>query len=1020
MKSIKTIHIVVGFAIMAGSLFAANVDIDTLCPPRPETSAVFSGHYPRAVRSYREAASMACAYMTSLPAMKTLVDTGVPEQRYQHNAYVSKTHAAHIEAMLDWGANEPSNRETGLRFARASADYLLTQLEPSDAVLAHWPPTYGRIPLEYDPAIDGPSKPSMIGNEPEGAVKYRGQVMLIYPASVGSAFVAMYGATREGKYLAAAQGIAETYLRIRRSDNSWPLKVWLATGEEIGENTLVPTSVLGFFEDLYVATEESKWRVAADETFDWIVKHPLTDWNWDGQFEDIVPQSPYQNPTEHGACDVLMYILKRYPGDAQWLATARELLEFCEKRFVCWETPSNHPNWPTPSVLEQYSCFMPIDASAAKMIRAYMALYAATGDEVDLAKAQALANTITRVQKPSGRIPTFWEGTVTDSGVSSPTYDWLNCMQASVQALLLVPDEPSRDVMHCYVTLGGNGDYTLENPGGDLIHAAATVAVVSGDIIHVAAGTYETTDCIQLQPGVKLIGAGSDQTHIRRKVSGNNDRVIYVYGSGTEIRDLKVSGGYTIYQGGGICGADYAAFLVSNCVVENCSAKYQGGGVFRGTLRDCVVRHCNVFGQGYEGDGENRKYYYPPSAFEPTGGGVFGGTYYNCTIVSNSAVYGGGGIGGSGGSPEYAKIGQKNLLDSFVAHAYGCTIAENTSEHGAGCFGGFMGSVYLEDCSVVSNLAAGTSASVGGGVYCGILSNCFVMANGAACAGGGLRGCCAVDCEIVGNELVGYQNESAGGAGASVSSLLRCRVLENRSGMTFYGAGCRDCYATNCLVAGNSGQYGGAGFGGAFSCCTISNNTAVRPGAACYNSHTYNCVILDNRGSAFGVVVRGCHQGDLVYGNTCAERGVFCCEQGGTDLVAINCTIVSNHCTTGGDIGFASGCMTNCVVIGHAASDVRSVRAVVNSLFQSCDPSDASIQGAENCKINVNPEFESRIQPGEFPFRLTRNSPARNAALKFDWMDDAVDIAGNPRISQGVPDMGAFEFLPGGLILLVE
>jgi len=91
--------------------------------------------------------------------------------------------------------------------------------------------TGNRHRLEFDPKTDGPyKKPSMIGNEPEGAVKYRGEVMLVYPADVGRAFLAYYGVTGDARFLAAAKGIGETYLKTRRSDGSWPLKMKLATG----------------------------------------------------------------------------------------------------------------------------------------------------------------------------------------------------------------------------------------------------------------------------------------------------------------------------------------------------------------------------------------------------------------------------------------------------------------------------------------------------------------------------------------------------------------------------------------------------------------------------------------------------------------------------------------------------------------------------------------------------------------------------------------------------------------------
>lgn len=425
----------VSFACLTAAAELSEAEVDKLCPPRGETAAEFKeGTYPPAARPYREAALKAFAYMTSLPAMRTLVEKGEPEQTYQHNAYVSKTHAAHIDLMLKWAKREPARRKEALSFAKASAEYLLTQLEPKNAPLAWWPPTYGRKPLRCD-AADG-NRAAMVGNEPEGAVKYRGEVMLLYPADVGTAFVAYYRETHDRRFLDAAKGIGKTYLKTRRPDGSWPLKMRLATGEAIGENTLVPTKPMAFFRALFEVTKDRQWANASDKCFAWLEAHPLTDWNWDGQFEDIQPCPPYANPTKHNAVDTMFEILRRFPKDKARIEQCRRILRFCEKRFVCWEKPANKPLWDTPSVLEQYSCFVPIDASAAKMIRAYLALWRATGDAELLAKARALGDTITRVQTPEGRIPTFW----THGELSTPLYDWLNCMGYSAAALLELAD----------------------------------------------------------------------------------------------------------------------------------------------------------------------------------------------------------------------------------------------------------------------------------------------------------------------------------------------------------------------------------------------------------------------------------------------------------------------------------------------------------------------------------------------------------------------------------------------------
>ena len=423
---------------LAGSAALTEDEVDRLCPPRPETASAFrEGAYPPASRSYRAAALKVFAYMTSLRAMRNLVEAGEPDQAYQHNAYVSKTHAAHIHAMLAYARLDPARRADAMRFASASAEYLLSQLEPVEAPLAWWPPTYGREPLRCDSGT--PSRPAMVGNDPEGAVKYRGEVMLLYPADVGTAFVEYYRETKDRRFLDAAVGIGETYLKTRRVDGSWPLKMKLATGETVCENPLVPTRPLAFFKALGEVTGDVRWRDAADGCFAWLQAHPLQDWNWDGQFEDVEPCEPYADPTEHNAIETMLELLSRSPSDEDAKALSRRILRFCEDRFVCWEKPENHPEWDVPSVLEQYSCFVPIDASAAKMIRGYLALWRVTGEAELLAKARALGDTLTRVQQADGRIPTFW----THDLMGEQTYDWLNCMAAGALALAELA-EPAR------------------------------------------------------------------------------------------------------------------------------------------------------------------------------------------------------------------------------------------------------------------------------------------------------------------------------------------------------------------------------------------------------------------------------------------------------------------------------------------------------------------------------------------------------------------------------------------------
>ena len=221
----------------------------------------------------------------------------------------------------------------------------------------------------------------------------------------------------------------------------------------MASNRCLPIRIAEFLEAVHIETKEAKYRTAADRAFAYVEKRPLRDWNWEGQFEDVKPSGKYKNLTKHPAGEAAIYMMKRFPTDVKRQALARELLRFCEDQFVCWERPcradgtgfktgrdlvkpedvtADYMKWlDFPSALEQYYWYIPIDASNAKMINAYLALYRVTKNPLDLAKARALGDTLTRVQFDSGRIPTQ----MAEYQLSVPMQDWVNCMLAAARSL---------------------------------------------------------------------------------------------------------------------------------------------------------------------------------------------------------------------------------------------------------------------------------------------------------------------------------------------------------------------------------------------------------------------------------------------------------------------------------------------------------------------------------------------------------------------------------------------------------
>ena len=390
------------------------------------------GSYPKAPYGYAEAATKCCEYLLNMPWLKTYAETGKPDPAYKFNCYPAKMDAAVISLMCDYAKHVPARKGAAVRLARAAADHLLSVSQPAGAPLAHFPPTYRGT--NYT------------------AGQYAGMNMLIHPAEAGLAYVKLHVATGEKKYLEAAKAVAATYLKLQGADGTWYLKMYEKDGKPVNANRLHPMTVIDFMELLATVTGDARYRACAERAFGFYEKGPLADWNWEGQFEDVAPTEKYVNLTKHSACSVAMYMLTRWPKDAKRIAQAREILRFSEDQFVVWERPADKgacnlmdvrgESWAVvPAVVEQYYYREAVDASAEKLMLTYLALYRATGNPLDLAKAKTLGDSLVRVQQPSGRIPTVWP----TETLGDPQYDWLNCMAVSAGALFDLANEDTKE-----------------------------------------------------------------------------------------------------------------------------------------------------------------------------------------------------------------------------------------------------------------------------------------------------------------------------------------------------------------------------------------------------------------------------------------------------------------------------------------------------------------------------------------------------------------------------------------------
>ena len=365
-------------------------------------AAVFHGPYPKAVCGYREAAKKVYAAVYRMPQVQGWKTHDDPPPGYDLYCYPAKILSSMIRALV---RHAKTSRKTSsveaddaLFIACKMADWLIAHSQPDGAPLAHFPPTYW-------------------GDRRSVAVKNAGQNMLVYPASAANAYIELSLVTRSDKYLNAAMSIARTYARLQGADGTWPLKVRESDGSPVRANRLVPgRGLFAMFDQL--APYDATLAAVRDRAFAYVLDGPFKTWNWDAQFEDMEPMPPYTNLQKGIAVDAAVRLFAQGR-----IADAREILDWSEDQFVVWSDPIHNMdwrNWKTPTALEQYDYYTPIDGSMAEMVAAFAAAYKATGDRLYLEKAKALADNITRHQRPDGTIPTYFD--------SRKGSDWVNCM----------------------------------------------------------------------------------------------------------------------------------------------------------------------------------------------------------------------------------------------------------------------------------------------------------------------------------------------------------------------------------------------------------------------------------------------------------------------------------------------------------------------------------------------------------------------------------------------------------------
>ena len=467
--------------------------------------------------------------------------------------------------------------------------------------------------------------------------------------------------------------------------------------------------------------------------------------------------------------------------------------------------------------------------------------------------------------------------------------------------------------------------------------------------------TYQGPSLLHLKVGTTFVGATGNRDDV--VIKGPGKYRLLQHANGCIIRHMTFTGGHS--EGGTypICGAIYptgSAIEIRNCAFLFNSSVGHGGAV--------GGNHNSRSGDNYYDC-----YFYGNS----TGGGGYGGAgaggkYYDCTIVSNKCVY------------EYG-LGGGIYGGSLVS---GCTVVSNFSSHQGGGLASCLG---VTNCYIAFNAASGPNAARGAGLSdCGTITNCTVEYNLASGWGHGMTDTSAYGSVFRFNGHSHYARDTKN------STFEKCEFVGSAIGGATLIDQCHIHHVSNSFDVIDNVTFGPQRRGVTYA---FENTRHIR------NSLIDHCWITN-----------------------AANHAVFY-TTGNNPLYVENCTIVDNtsFLTLRGYSGStntpATAAFVNTALVrnkkGTSVCDLSGYESpavyITNSYF--CVTALTQRAGIVNVDMHVmgegwDPKF---VGKGELPYELRRASPLRTSGQVLDWMADATDLAGNPRLRDGAVDIGCYQ-----------
>ena len=221
----------------------------------------------------------------------------------------------------------------------------------------------------------------------------------------GSAYLKVFEATKDRKYLDAATAIATTLVKHQNEDGSWPFRVIPEDGNVYQEFGGAPVFFVQFFEDLIAHEDKPEYRAAHAKALKLMLERNVEKSEWGTYHEDIKPKPPTHLSAEPMSFTAA-YLFRNAKEHPDYIEKGRKVLKVIEEKLVHTE---GHPAAPAPAVSEQTTFQHIMPGHTARYCMALAHLYKANGDEAVKNKALSGINALTWMQSDAGLFRTFFQ-----------------------------------------------------------------------------------------------------------------------------------------------------------------------------------------------------------------------------------------------------------------------------------------------------------------------------------------------------------------------------------------------------------------------------------------------------------------------------------------------------------------------------------------------------------------------------------------------------------------------------------